>query len=176
MRRYEAMFIVDAELSDEQLDPILQKYSKIVTDMGGTVTQTGKWEQGRRRMAYEINDRREGLYVLMYFTANTDVPKELDRVFRISDDVIRHMIVLQDESLPMAAPAQAPPEATAPAAAPEQAPVPAAAEEAPEPTAEPAAAEAPEAEAAPEPAEKEPEAAPEEAAPPEPEASTEASE
>ena len=65
--------------------------------MGGTVGETGKWEQGRRRLAYEINRRREGLYVLMNFEANADVPLELDRVFRISDDVFRHIIVRQND-------------------------------------------------------------------------------
>jgi len=97
LRHYEAMYIVDAELTDEQLDPIMEKYKKVVADMGGTVGETGKWEQGRRRLAYEINRRREGLYVLMNFEANADVPLELDRVFRISDDVFRHIIVRQND-------------------------------------------------------------------------------
>lgn len=97
MRHYEAMYIVDAELTEEQFTPLVEKYKKIVTDMGGTVGETGKWEQGRRKLAYEIDGRREGLYVLMNFEAPADVPLELDRVFRISDDVFRHIIVRQDE-------------------------------------------------------------------------------
>ena len=97
MRHYEAMYVVDAETSDEDLEPILEKYKKIVTDGGGVVGETGKWEQGRRKLAYEIDGRREGLYVLMNFESNSEVPKELDRIFRISDDVFRHMIVRQDE-------------------------------------------------------------------------------
>ncbi len=97
MRHYEAMYIVDAELTDEQLDPIMDKYKKVVSDMGGVVGETGKWEQGRRRLAYEINRRREGIYVLMNFEANADVPAELDRVFKISDDVFRHIIVRQND-------------------------------------------------------------------------------
>lgn len=97
MRQYEAMYIVDAELSDEQLEPIIEKYKKVVTDMGGTVSDAGKWEQGRRKLAYEINGRREGIYILMNFEAGPEVPKELDRVFRISDDVFRHLIVLKDK-------------------------------------------------------------------------------
>lgn len=97
MRHYEAMYIVDAELTDEQLEPILEKYKKVVTDMGGVVGETGRWEQGRRKLAYEIDGRREGIYILMNFEAGPDVPLELDRVFRISDDVFRHIIVRQDE-------------------------------------------------------------------------------
>jgi small subunit ribosomal protein S6 len=97
MRHYEAMYIVDADLADEQLTAVLEKYKKVVADMGGVVGDTGKWEQGRRKLAYEINNRREGMYILMNFEANSDVPLELDRVFRISDDVFRHVIVRQDE-------------------------------------------------------------------------------
>jgi len=91
------MYIVDADLNEEQLTPILEKYKKVVTDMGGVVGETGKWEQGRRKLAYEVAKRREGLYILMNFEAPPDVPLELDRVFRISDDVFRHIIVRQDE-------------------------------------------------------------------------------
>ena len=97
MRHYEAMYIVDAELADEQLEPIMEKYQKIVAGMGGTVGETGKWEQGRRKLAFEIDKRREGMYILMNFESGPDVPLELDRVFRISDDVFRHVVVRQDE-------------------------------------------------------------------------------
>ena len=97
MRHYEALYIVDAELTDEQLEPIMEKYKKVVTDMGGVAGETGKWEQGRRKLAYEIDRRREGVYVLMNFEAGVDVPLELDRIFRISDDVFRHVIVRQNE-------------------------------------------------------------------------------
>ncbi len=97
MRHYEAMYIVDAELTDEQLEPIIEKYKKVVTDMGGVVAEAGKWEQGRRKLAYEIAGRREGIYLMMTFEANTEVPAELDRVFRISDDVFRHIIIRPDE-------------------------------------------------------------------------------
>jgi len=96
VRHYEAMYIVDAELSDEQLEPIFEKYKKVVTDMGGVVGDTGKFEQGRRRLAYPIDKRREGMYVLMNFESGPDVPLELDRVFRISDDVFRHIVVRQN--------------------------------------------------------------------------------
>ncbi len=97
MRHYEALFIVEAETTEEDLVPIIEKYQKVVTDMGGIVGETGKWEQGRRRLTYEIDGRREGLFILMNFEAGSDVPLELDRIFRISDDVFRHIIVRQDE-------------------------------------------------------------------------------
>ena len=96
MRHYEAMYIVDADTPDEVLDPIIEKYQKVVTDAGGEVGETGKWEKGRRQMAYEIDKKREGMYVLMQFTAGSAAPKELDRIFRISDEIMRHVIVRQD--------------------------------------------------------------------------------
>ncbi len=97
MRHYEAMYIVDPDITDEALEPIVERYKKIVTDGGGEVSEAGKWEKGRRPLAYEIAKKREGMYILMQFQSDADVPKELDRIFRISDDVIRHLIVRQDE-------------------------------------------------------------------------------
>jgi len=96
MRHYEAMYIVDADTPDEGLESIIEKYKKVVTDGGGEVTEAGKWEKGRRQLAYEINKKREGMYLLMQFQANSEVPKELDRIFRINDEVVRHLIVRQD--------------------------------------------------------------------------------
>lgn len=90
------MYIVDGDVTDENLEAILEKYKKVVSDMGGVVGDTGKWEQGRRKLAYEIDGRRDGMYILMNFESGADVPLELDRIFRISDDVFRHIIVRQD--------------------------------------------------------------------------------
>ena len=96
MRRYEAMYIVDADTPDENLEPVIAKYSKVVTDCGGEIVEAGKWEKGRRPLAYEIAKKRDGLYILMQFTSNSEVPKELDRIFKINEEVYRHLIVRQD--------------------------------------------------------------------------------
>jgi small subunit ribosomal protein S6 len=96
MRHYEAMYIVDADTPEEVLDGIIVKYSKVVTEAGGEVVEAGKWDKGRRPLAYEIGKRREGMYLLMQFTSNSDVPKELDRIFKINDEIVRHIIVRQD--------------------------------------------------------------------------------
>ena len=101
MRHYEAMYIVDADTPDETLEATLEKYKKVVTDGGGEVSEAGKWDKGRRQLAYEIKQgnkkQREGMYLMMQFTSGADVPKELDRIFRISDEVIRHLVVRQDQ-------------------------------------------------------------------------------
>ncbi len=161
-RYYESMYIVDANLTDEQVDSIIAKYSKVVTDQGGEMRAVGRWD--KRRLAYEVMGRREGLYILMFFEAEAAVAKELDRIYRISDDVFRHLITrvepqhVDTSRIEQPAPAaeavtEAAPEAPAEvqeAEAAETTEVPT--EEAPaseEPTAEAAAEEAP-AEAAPE--------------------------
>jgi len=90
-RNYEALYIVDATLNDEQVESTAAKYSKLITDQDGEVQAAGKWD--RRRLAYDVKGHGEGIYILMYFTGESAVPKELDRVMRIADDVIRHIIV-----------------------------------------------------------------------------------
>ena len=97
MRHYEAMYIVDADTPDESLEAIIEKYKKVVNDGGGEVGETGKWEKGRRALAYEIGKKREGLYILMQFQSGNQVPKELDRIFRINDEIVRHLVVRQDQ-------------------------------------------------------------------------------
>lgn len=97
MRHYESMYIVDPDVPDEDIEAVIEKYKKVVTDAGGNVTEAGKWEKGRRQLAYEINKKREGIYILMLFEAESSVPKELDRIFKINDEIMRHLIIRQDE-------------------------------------------------------------------------------
>jgi len=97
MRHYETMYIVDADTPDENVEAIIEKYKKVVTDGGGEVSEAGRWEKGRRKLAYAISKKREGFYVLMQFTSGNEVPKELDRIFRIGDDTLRHLILRQND-------------------------------------------------------------------------------
>lgn len=160
-RLYESMYIIDISLTDEQVDSIIGKYSKIVADQGGEVKAVGRWD--KRRLAYEVKGRREGLYILMFFEGEPAVAAELDRVYKISDDVFRHLITRVeldhvdtsriDHPLPSEAPVEAPVEAEEAVAETPEAPAEeAVAEDAPEAPAE-AAEEAPAEEAAAEEAE-----------------------
>jgi small subunit ribosomal protein S6 len=97
MRHYEAMYIVDPDTPEEAMEGVIEKYKKVIADAGGEVSSAAPWEKGRRPLAYEISRKREGIYILMQFVSDTDAPKELDRIFKINDDVIRHLIVRQDE-------------------------------------------------------------------------------
>lgn len=92
---YEAVYIVDPGLGDEQIGTISAKYRSIVETGGGTVENIDVWE--RRRLAYAIKGRTEGIYIVMQFQAKPDVEAELRRIFQISEDQIRSLIVRRDE-------------------------------------------------------------------------------
>ena len=92
---YEAMYLVHPSVDDERLAEIIARYNQVVENAGGVIEHSGKWD--RRRLAYPINKLQEATYVLMYFRADPQVPAELDRLFRISDEVIRHLIIRHDK-------------------------------------------------------------------------------
>ena len=90
---YEALYILDPSLTEEQTAALVAKFKGVV-EANGTVTEVDEW--GKRRLAYPINDLMEGYYVLMTFTAAPAIPAELDRIFRITDGVMRSMIICKD--------------------------------------------------------------------------------
>jgi len=87
---YEAMYILDPNLTEEATAALVEKFSNLVGN-SGSVTEVDQW--GKRRLAYPINDLNEGYYVLMTFTAPAALPAELDRVYKITDGVLRSLIV-----------------------------------------------------------------------------------
>ena len=125
---YEAVFIMDPDLGDERIAAITAKYRAVVETGGGQLEKLDIWE--RRRLAYEIKGRTEGIYAVMLFRAKPPVEAELRRVFQISEDQIRFLIIRRDDDealLPIAAPAPAVAEPV-PAPAVEAAPAPEAVE------------------------------------------------
>ena len=91
MRKYETMFIMNPTLEAEQTAELVQKYQTLISNQGGQIDELQ--EIGKRRLAYEIEGNREGYYVLMNYTCDTEVPKELERVMRIDDNVVRYLTV-----------------------------------------------------------------------------------
>ena len=91
MNSYELLYILNNELADEAKEQVIEKLNAVVTGNGGTVDNVDKW--GTRRLAYPINYKNEGYYVLVNFTAPATLPDELERVMRITDAVVRFMIV-----------------------------------------------------------------------------------
>lgn len=95
MRDYEVMYIINPELDEEQTTAVLDKFKGIVENNGGEIVKLDKW--GKRRLAYEIKRKREGFYVLMNIKGTPEIVHELDRVFKITDEIMKHMILRDDE-------------------------------------------------------------------------------
>lgn len=90
MRKYELLFITRPDYDEEKIASIISRYQEVITGGNGTVHSAEKW--GKRRLAYEINDMREGLYIMMLFDAEHQVAAELDRLMKIDQEIVRHMI------------------------------------------------------------------------------------
>lgn len=91
---YEAIYLVDAQLVEDQVGAIVEKYNNIITKNGGEVDDVDIWDP--RRTAYEVKGRREARYVVVNFRSEPAAKDELVRIFGISDDVLRSMVIRQD--------------------------------------------------------------------------------
>ena len=121
MNKYELMYIIDPAVEEEARKALIAKFNDLITGNGGSVDKVEEW--GKRRLAYAIDYKTEGYYVLVNFQAEAELPKELERNLQISDSVIRYLVIRQNERKvgikPRAvrpAPAAAAPAAEAPAA------------------------------------------------------------
>ena len=92
--KYEVLYIIDPTLGEEETAALVARFKELA-EGHGTVTEVDEW--GKRKLAYLINDKDEGYYVLMTFTSGPEFPAELDRIFRITDGVMRSIIVCLDE-------------------------------------------------------------------------------
>ena len=90
MAKYEMLYLINNELTDEAKDAKIAKFEGVVTSMGGAVESTEKW--GTKKTAYPINFKNEAYYVLMTFEADGKVVEELKRVAGIDADVVRRLI------------------------------------------------------------------------------------
>jgi len=95
VRKYESMYILRPDLDEEAVKSTVERFASLVSEQGGQVTKAEPW--GKRRLAYLIDGFKEGYYVLMNFSANASVPAELERVYKITDTIIRYMIIREDE-------------------------------------------------------------------------------
>lgn len=91
MRKYEIMVIVTPEMDERQVTPMLERYLKVITDNGGTVDELDLW--GKRRFAYEIQKKTEGIYAVINVTARPEDVKELDRQFGINEQIMRTKVL-----------------------------------------------------------------------------------
>lgn len=91
MNNYEVLYVIDNTAEDSVKDTVIQRFSDIVTEAGGTVDTVDRW--GVKKLAYPIDYKTEGYYVLMNFTGNPEVPAEIERVMNITDSIMRHMVI-----------------------------------------------------------------------------------
>ena len=90
---YEVLFVVDLTPGEEAVKAMVEKFTSLIA-ANGTVTEVNEW--GKRRLAYPINDMNDGYYVLVKFTAPTEFPAELERIFNITDGIMRSMVLAQE--------------------------------------------------------------------------------
>lgn len=96
MPQYELVFVVQPELEEEPLNALVNKVSQTISDLHGQVQQIEPW--GKRRLAYPIKKYREGFYYLMLMELPASAVRSLDKTLRLTEDVIRYLIVRKDET------------------------------------------------------------------------------
>ena len=94
MSNYEVMYIIDTALEDEPRKEMIERVQTLVTENGGQVNGVDEW--GKRRLAYPIDYKTDGYYVLMHFSSDPEFPRELERNLQISDSVIRYLVTKQE--------------------------------------------------------------------------------
>jgi len=95
MRKYEIMYIIRPNIEDEAKKALIERFNGILTDNGAEVTETKDW--GKRRLAYEINDFRDGFYQILQVNAAPAAVDEFSRLAKISEDIIRHMVIKDEK-------------------------------------------------------------------------------
>jgi small subunit ribosomal protein S6 len=108
---YETVIIIDPATDDAGIERQIEKVSALITGHAGEIVNTTRW--GKRKMTYRINNRNEGYYVCLQFNSPATAPKDLDRMLRLDESILRHLIIRGhiQENVPVAAveaPAPAP--------------------------------------------------------------------
>jgi small subunit ribosomal protein S6 len=106
VREYEVLYIVRADLDDEKVQEVVKRVNTLIEKAGGTVERTNLW--GKRKLAYEVKHQKEGGYVLQDFQIPQQRVPELESALKITEEVLRHLIVRKPEK-PVPTPATPPP-------------------------------------------------------------------
>ena len=99
INNYETLFVIDADLSEEATRALVDKFTKLISD-NGEITEVNEW--GKRKLAYPINDKPEGYYVLVNFKSESTLPLELERVYGITEGIVRFIVIRHEEKKPSA--------------------------------------------------------------------------
>lgn len=95
MKKYEVMYIIRPNIDEESKKAVIERFNNVLTSNGAEITGTKDW--GKRRLAYEINDFRDGFYQILNVQSDAAPVSEFDRLAKISDDIIRHIVVKEEE-------------------------------------------------------------------------------
>ena len=99
--QYELMVILSPEIDERQVAPNLDKFLKVITNDGGTIENVDIW--GKRRLAYEIQKKTEGIYAVVSFTATSATTQELDRQLNLNEQIMRTKVLRAEEAIAMIA-------------------------------------------------------------------------
>ncbi len=95
LNKYETIFIIDATKTEEEVTALVEKFKALI-EANGTIESIDDW--GKRRLAYPINDLNEGFYTLINFTSAPEFPAELERVYGITDGILRNIVIRSEEA------------------------------------------------------------------------------
>ena len=95
MNKYELVYVIDAALEDEARKAVIDRFNGMIEQNGGKVTKVDEW--GKRRLAYPINYKTEGYYVLVNFESEATLPREVERTMQIAESILRYLIVKVEE-------------------------------------------------------------------------------
>ena len=90
MNSYETLFVVDASIAEEEIKATIEKFTALITE-NGTIDSVDEW--GKRRLAYPINDKNDGYYVLVNFKSEGSFTAELERLFGINENILRSIVI-----------------------------------------------------------------------------------
>ena len=96
---YETLFVIDPDLTEEATKALVEKFTKLIAD-NGEIETVDEW--GKRRLAYPINDKPEGYDVLVNFKSGASLPSELERIFGITEGILRSIVIRHEEKKPSA--------------------------------------------------------------------------
>ncbi|WP_158738388.1 30S ribosomal protein S6 [Alteribacillus sp. YIM 98480] len=95
MRKYEVLYIIAPSVDENGVKETIERYNNVLTNNGAEVEKVE--EMGKRRLAYEINDLKDGYYVVVYTKAGPEATNEFDRLVKMDDNIIRHIVVKDEE-------------------------------------------------------------------------------
>ena len=93
MRKYECVYVISSNLEEEQIKALIERFNNLVSQYG-ELDSVEEW--GKKKLAYEVQKQKEGYYVLMNFSSNPDFPAELERNFKITEEILKYMVVSKE--------------------------------------------------------------------------------